>query len=379
MDPGRDSGEPSAAGRMALILPGGGAYGAYQVGALTAIAEIVAARINPFAVIIGTSAGAVAASVLGAGAARWPEPVAQLGKVWANFHVAQVVHVERSRMLRSGLRWLSSLVTAGQVKPPRSLLDSSPLRELLRKQIDFAAMRASLATGAVHAIGVCATSYDRGESVTFFDGAPEIPEWQRPGRLGQRAALTLDHVLASAALPVLFPAVSIGAQYFGDGAMLQVSPLSAAIHLGASRVLIVGVRRRADARAASPDTPRLPPAPADVLGLMLDSLFSNQVFRDLDLAQRLNRLVGVDPAMRRIETLRIEPSVNLAQVAARFRDRLPGSVRALLGVLGGGDPASDALAGYLLFEAPFTRELMSLGYHDVMLQRDAVRRFALGD
>lgn len=364
--------------RIGLILPRGGARCAYQVGALRAIAEVVQSAANPFQVIVGTSSGAVAAAVIAAGANDWPRPVRALEDVWANFRLGQVVHAERAYMLRSGARLLGSLLSAGRIRAPGSLLDTAPLHELLRQRIDFGGVTASVKSGALHALGICATSYHTRESVTFFDGEPSIPDWQRSGRRGLRTELLLDHVMASTALPALFPPVAIDGHYFGDGAMLQMAPLSAAIRLGATRLLVIGVRREVDVSARLREVGAGPPTPAGLLGLMLDSLFFNQIFRDLELARRFNRFADTDPTLRKLGILRLEPSQNIGAIAAACRDRLPGTVKALLGVLGGRGAAGDTLAGYLLFESEFTRQLIHLGYDDVMSQRATIADFLRG-
>ena len=249
MDAAADSAiRPGLRPTVGLVLTGGGSRSAYQVGVLLALAEFLPRARNPFQIIVGTSAGAVAASVLAAEAHQWRRAVAGLERVWANFRSGQVFHVDTSHMLRAGAHWILALLSGGLVlSPPKSILDNSPLRELLSVHVDCAGIRRSIERGHLRAFALCATSYSTGYSVSFYDGVKSIPDWSRVQRVGVRTELTLDHLMASAAIPLLFPPMRIGNDFFGDGAMRQQHPLSPAIHLGADRLLVIGVRARRDA------------------------------------------------------------------------------------------------------------------------------------
>jgi len=277
---------------VGLVLTGGGSRSAYQVGVLMALAEFLPRARNPFQIIVGTSAGAVAASVLAAEAHAWRRAVAGLERVWANFRSSQVFHVDTRHMLRAGIHWVLALISGGLVlSPPKSLLDNSPLRELLGVHVDCAGIRRSIARGHLRAFALCSTSYSSGRSVAFFDGIDSIGEWSRVQRIGQRTELTIDHLMASAAIPLLFPPIKIGDDYFGDGAMRQIHPLSPAIHLGADRLLVIGVRAR---RAAGVTVNRVHipmPTPGEIFGYMLDTLFTDQIYGDLEQLERINELV----------------------------------------------------------------------------------------
>ena len=369
---------------VGLVLTGGGARSAYQVGVLLALAEMLPRARNPFQVIVGTSAGAVAASVLAAEAHQWRRAVAGLERVWANFRSEQVFHVDARHMLRAGAHWVLALLSGGLVlSPPKSMLDNSPLRELLGVHVDCDGIRRSIARGHLRAFALCATSYTTGQSVAFYDAVDSVADWSRVQRLGSRTQMTLDHLMASTAIPLLFPPMPIGGDYFGDGAMRQLHPLSPAIHLGADRLLILGVRAR---RAAGVTVNRLQtsmPTPGEIFGYMLDTLFTDTIYGDLEQLQRINSLVENAPQAargeHRVQTLMLAPSVDPREIAARHAREMPRGLRALLRVIGGRAPSGMQLASYLMFEAGYTRALIELGYRDAMEARGALLAFMSGE
>jgi len=369
---------------VGLVLTGGGARSAYQVGVLLALAELLPRSRNPFQVIVGTSAGAVAASVLAAEAHHWRRAVAGLERVWANFRSSQVFRVDAPHMLRAGLHWVIALASGGLVlSPPKAILDNSPLRELLKAHVDFTGIRRSIERGHLRAFALCSTSYTTGHSVAFFDGVQSIGDWARVARIGYRTEVAIDHLMASAAIPLLFPPIKIGDDYFGDGAMRQLHPLSPAIHLGAERVLVIGVRARRAAGVAVDRMHVIMPTPGEIFGYMLDTLFSDQVYADLEQLERINTLVHSAPQVaageRTIETLMLAPSVDPREIAAHTAAGMPLGLRALLRVIGGRDAASYQLASYLTFEAPYTRALIELGYRDALEARTALCAFMSGE
>jgi NTE family protein len=376
----RSSGRPT----VGLVLTGGGSRSAYQIGVLLALSELLPRSRNPFQVIVGTSAGAVAAGVLAAEAHQWRRAVDGLERVWSNFRSEQVFHVDPVHMVRAGIHWILALASGGLVlTPPKSMLDNSPLRQLLGVHIDFAGIRRSIARGHLRAVALCSTSYVTGHSVAFYDAVEACAEWSRVQRVGRRTELTLDHLMSSAAIPLFFPPMRLGDEYFGDGAMRQLNPLSPAIHLGADRLLIIGVRARQSAGVAVTRAQPMMPSPGEIFGYMLDTLFTDQIYGDLEQLEKINELVELAPhaahGARHVETLMLAPSVDPREIAGRHGAELPRGLRALLRVIGGRDASGFQLASYLTFESGYTRELIELGYRDAMEARGALDAFMSGE
>ncbi len=373
--------------RTALVLPGGGARGAFQVGVLKALAELLPPdRANPFPVISGTSAGAVNTVVLASRAQHFRSAVAELERVWGHFRCHHVYKTDHWTMLKSSMHWMASLVLGGWlVGMPKSLLDNAPLRTLLGNNVHFPRIRDAIEDGHLDAVAVTAAGYASARSTTFFEARQEQEAWERTRRLGKHTELGLDHLMASIAVPMVFPPVCIGNEYFGDGAMRQATPLSPVVHLGADRILVIGIRDETGDKA--PESPGEPPSFAQIAGYMLDTLFMDGLYSDLERITRINELLDSlpdekvdigDTTMRPIDTMLIVPSEDLRAIAHKHRAELPFAIRALLRGVGGNDPGENRLLSFLLFEQAYTRELIDLGYRDAMKVKDELLDFVNG-
>ncbi|NBX43954.1 MAG: patatin-like phospholipase family protein [Gammaproteobacteria bacterium] len=367
-----------ASPQTALVLSGGGARAAYQVGVLKALAELLPDP-APYRILVGTSAGAVCASVLATHADDWRKGVQQLEAVWSDFTIEQVFRADLPAMLSAGGRWLLSALSGGRLcRAPDALFDNAPLRRLLAREVDWTKIRRHIETGTLQALALTATSYRGGLHRIFFEGHGDIAEWSGVRRAGRRRALTLDHLMASAAIPFLFPAVKLGQRYYGDGAMRQLAPLSPAIHLGADRLLVIGVRGGGVAGITAPTHGYTQtPSSGEIFGFMLDTLFSDQLEADLDQLERTNRLIAgqASSGLREVSALRLLPSADPCELAASHLQRLPSALRRLLGLMGGGNGGSTLLASYLLFEGSYTRDLIALGYSDTLTRRADLEQF----
>ena len=380
-----------------LILSGGGARAAYQVGVLAAIGrmrrEAGVLEGNPFPVISGTSAGAINAAFLASNADRYDDALAELVSVWRNFQVEQVYRSDVLGMIRSGARWLSLLslgwLIAQKKLRPKSLLNNDPLSELLVKHIQFERLPALLEQGHLRALAITASSYSTGEHVTFYDSCHTVTPWIRNQRLAQHCRLSHQHLLASSAIPFIFPAMKLdgpqGSAYFGDGAMRQTAPISPAIHLGASRILVVGAGRMLEPPKKSSEEPTYPSL-AHIAGHALSSIFLDSLAVDVERMQRINQTLELIPEEKRqathlrpVQLLLIAPSQRLDAIAAKHVDTLPSTVKSLLRTLGAnpdiGLDQGNALVSYLLFESAYTQELIALGEADALAQKEEIYKF----
>jgi NTE family protein len=372
--------------RKSLVLPGAGARGAYQVGVLKAVAALLPhGAPNPFRIICGTSAGAINAAVLAGRAGNFERAVAEMEHVWGTFEASQVYRTDAWTMAKTSLHWLAAAMFGGLgVRNPAALLDNSPLRELLRENVRFDGIRRAIEHGHLDAVAVTASAYATARSVTFFQGRPELKSWTRIRRIGRATTLNVDHLMASSAVPFVFPPVQIGGEFYGDGSMRHRAPLSPSIHLGADRMLVVGVRDERPDAEPSPDQQPTPPTFAHLGGYMLDTLFMDGLYTDLERLSRTNRileqlhgqkLTGSLAGLRPLHTLVIVPHQDLRSVAAKYAGELPRSVRILLRGLGTSSKSGLQLVSYLLFESGFTRALIDMGYRDAMEMEDELRAF----
>lgn len=381
--------------KTGLILSGGGARAAYQVGVLQAINEILweegwPPSRNPFNIICGTSAGAINATALACRADNFSEGVQKLLDVWLNFSVEQVYRADSLGVIRSGARWLSLLsfgwlLRKWRAAPPRSLLDNTPLVSLLHRMLDLPRLDMVLQEGLLHALAVTASSYTGGQHVTFFQTAAEIAPWVRTQRVAMQDQIGVEHLLASSAIPFIFPATPLylGGQheYCGDGSMRQLAPISPAIHLGADKVLVIGAGRLHEPAAQRKETARYPSL-AQIAGHALSSIFLDSLAVDIERLERINKTLSLLPPeylaqtpLKPVQLLVIAPSERLDDIASRHIGSLPAPIRTMLSGIGATETRGSSLASYLLFESTYTCELIRLGQRDTHARKADVLAF----
>jgi len=371
--------------RAGLILTGGGARAAYQVGALRALSELLPADVRtPFPIICGTSAGAINAAVLAVDAGDFRRGVRRLMTVWKNFRVQYVYRSDPWGAFANSARWVLTVLTGGMfTRRPVSLLDNTPLAALLARHLDFAAIQRAIDAGHLTAFSVTCSGYTSGQSVTFFQGVPGLEPWQRARRIGVPMPITVDHLLASSALPFIFPPTHINREYFGDGSMRQIAPVSPALHLGADRLFVIGVGRQMQQKAERVMI-ETHPSLAQIAGHALNSIFLDSLEVDLERLQRINRTIEMIPAdvlernrypLHHVDFRVISPSEELERIAVAHAGELPLTIRALLYTVGALRRSGANLLSYLLFERSYCRALIRLGYKDTMERKDDLVAF----
>lgn len=380
----------ATAHHTALLLPGGGARAAYQVGVLKGLAELLReTTANPFPVVCGTSAGALNAVALATRADHFVEAAHWLEELWLRLNVNHVYQTGWLQILGNAMRLALSLFNTGvAVGAPVGLLNNGPLRTLLARELDFDRIGANIKAGHLRAVCVTAMNYSLGISMSFFQGGPEHAGWQRWRRQGIATPLQLKHLMASTAIPTIFPPEQIGQYFYGDGALRQLTPISPALHLGASRVLIIppnGHQRN----YSKPIRKIESPAFGQVIGHLLNSAFIDSLETDIELLERVNELLKLLPPEQHSQLSRklapveahvISPSQDIDTIAELHVRELPSSVRAFLRVTGSGHYSGGVnAASYLLFTRPFIEQLIDLGYGDVQADASAIRSFLLFD
>jgi len=369
--------------KTALVLSGGGARAAYQVGVLNAVADILPhSSQNPFPIICGTSAGAINAASLATRADNFHHAINHLCNLWANLHSEMIHFVGYNELFKSSLKLLGAFFHSGISQGrPLSLLDNTPLFHLLVKNVKLENLDRLIQEEKLHALNITALAYMSGQSINFFQGHDSIEPWDRARRIGHSTQLSLQHLMASSAIPAIFPAVRIDNDYYGDGAIRQTAPMSAALHLGADKIFVVGVRSE---ESTTPARGKLhSPSLAQVGGQLLNSAFIDSMEEDIEMLERFNAfirklskeqcdLLGVRP----VEVMHISPSIAFDEIAADHVQNLPRSMRAFLKTIGATrSGGGSSVASYLLFESGYCQELMDHGYKDCIKQQDEIREF----
>lgn len=370
----------------ALLLPGGGARAAYQVGAIKALAELTQKQPqSQFPILCGTSAGALNAVGLASRTGSFIEAADWLEDLWLELRYDHVYRTDWWGVIRNAWRLFLSLFNSGiAVGRPVGLLDNLPLKDMLRAKINFLGISENIKAGRLSAVSVTAMNYTDGDSISFFQGGPNNAEWRRWRRYGIPTPIELRHLIASSAIPTIFPPQRIGRHYYGDGALRQLAPVSPALHLGADKVLIVAVSGHKK-KYAKPHYRARSPAFGQILGHLLNSAFIDSLESDIEMLERVNELIELDSChdyrledrpLRHVSSYVISPSQDIDALAADHIKDLPASIRSFLRVTGSGNNNGGVnIASYLLFTEPFCKALMDMGYNDTMAQREQLLDF----
>lgn len=371
--------------RVALLLLGGGARAAYQVGFLRCLA-----RRMPdirFHVLVGVSSGAINVAHLASRTGPFREAVTELADLWSGLTPESVMDLGSSSLLKNAFLWGVRLVSGGMTifPPARGLVDCGPLEALLRRNLGgsdraIRGIAENIRTGRLEAVALSATRYSTGESVTFVQGRGLPESWSRPHRIAVRQPLTVDHVMASAALPLILPAVEVDGAWYGDGAVRQATPLAPAIGLGADRIVAVSTHHREAGRSRGRPVVEGYPPPAQIAGTLLSSIFLDRLHDDLRRLERANCLLESGPdekrcGLRRVEAFVLRPSRDLGELSRRYEARLPRAFRFMTRGLGTLETASSDLLSMVLFEPSYIRRLMEIGERDAEARTGKLRAF----
>lgn len=370
--------------KNALVLTGGGARAAYQAGVLSAITKFVPRNHGiPFPILCGTSAGAINATALACYSSCFHLGVKKLEWIWKNLKTNNIYHSNASNVFGYIFNGMTASFQADYAnKIARSLLNNAPLRDLLDNVVDFERIDKNILRGFLSAISVTASSYSSGDSISFFQSDTTISPWHRAKRRGEPSQINSEHLMASAAIPLIFPSVKIGREHFGDGSIHQLSPLSPAIHLGAEKLFIIGVEQPKEPLHAQENNPH-PPTAATIAGHMLDSIFSDTLKSDLERMNRINETLAKIPeenrkayeGLKHIDSFVLNPSHDFNAMATNYFEDLPLSIRILLRTVGISNNSESSLISYLLFEKRYCKELIKLGFNDALENETAIREF----
>jgi len=368
--------------KVGLVLPGGGARGAYQVGVLKAFLEISNTKSqSPFDIFSGTSAGAINGAFLASGAHTFDHSVTSLVDIWSNFTSNKVYKTDPITMLKSSIHWFLTIISGGVLIPnPISLLDNQPLKNLLRETIKFPSIQSNIDSSVIASLAVTSASYRTRKSCTFFQTNNGANNWQKTHREGRKTSINLDHLMASVALPLIFPAIRMKDEYFGDGAMRQATPLSPAIRLGAEKLMIISAKETNDRFQFNNQYPSF----EKITGYILEASFLDGLYSDIERLNRINQIIKNSDdreittnkkTMKYVDYLIISPSEDLNEIAQKHYHNMPLSIRLLLKGLGLLKDSQSELLSFLLFESVYTSELIDLGYRDGIGKKQEIADF----
>lgn len=367
--------------KIGLVMTGGGARAAYQAGVVRAIYEITGQKERLFEVIAGNSAGAINATYYASHAENWDIATLNLVDLWKRIKPENVYDVRVRSLSEMGAKWLGGTVFGGLTREgshANHLLDTKPLRRLIRRESDFSHIKQNIDSGYLHGLSLSTTNYTTGSSVIFYQGHESIEEWARSDRFAVRCGLNEDHLMASAAIPFFFPPVRIGESYYGDGCIRQTTPLSPAIHLGADKIIAIGVRfpHPKEKMKEMAFCPAPNPTLGQITGVMLNAIFLDSLEGDVERLQKINRLSGgMRTDQKHIPILMLRPSKDLGKLAKNLPERLPPLLRYLLKGIGVSDVEGSDLMSYLAFDESYTGPLIELGYEDTLRQKEQIQEF----
>lgn len=369
-----------------LVLSGGGARGAYQVGVLSAIADIAQASgiHQAFDIYSGVSAGAINASFLAAGVEEFADSAKDLVDLWSQITSNQVFYSDVASLGKIGFNLMKSVSVGAMAgsTPGQALLDTTPLRQLIQERLPFAKIQNNIDRGSLKALAITALDYQTSTAITFVQGEEGVSDWEKSRRRSEKTQITTDHVLASSAIPLLFPPIGVGDRYFGDGCIRNTAPCSPSIYLGAQKLMVIGVRRQSrTAYDAHILQSHKAPSVGRVLNVLLNSVLLDGVEVDIERLSKINAMVDEIPPgihenipYKKVDFVWISPSADIGAIAAEKHMKLPPIIRYLLKGLGSINDASE-IVSYLLFDPSFCTQLIEIGYEDGMKQKDEIRRF----